>query len=51
MEVWKPAYQFESLYEVSNFGNTRRVARGKLFTAEQVQQAKQMLVEIGRAHV
>ena len=45
MEVWKPAYQFESLYEVSNFGNTRRVARGKLFTAEQVQQAKQMLVD------
>ena len=45
MEIWKPAYGFEGLYEVSDLGNMRRVARGKLFNAEQVQQAKQMLAD------
>jgi hypothetical protein len=45
METWKPVFGFEGLYEVSDFGNTRRVARGKLFSAEQVQQAKQMLAD------
>ncbi|MFN9974812.1 MAG: NUMOD4 domain-containing protein, partial [Phycisphaerae bacterium] len=29
METWKPILGFESLYEVSDFGNVRRIARGK----------------------
>lgn len=45
MEEWKPVLGYESVYEVSNFGRVRRVARGKLFTAEQVRQAKQMLAQ------
>ena len=45
MEVWKPAYGFEDLYEVSSFGNVRRAARGKMFTAEQVQEAKHRLAD------
>jgi hypothetical protein len=45
MEQWRPILGFEDLYEVSNFGNVRRVARGKKFTAEQIDAAKQMLVE------
>ena len=45
METWTPVYGFESLYEVSDLGNIRRIARGKLFNAEQVQQAKQMLAD------
>ena len=43
MEIWKPAMGFEELYEVSNLGNIRRISRGKLFSAAQVQEAKQML--------
>lgn len=45
MEIWKPIPRFENFYEVSNIGNVRRVARGKLFSAEQIKQAKQMLAE------
>jgi hypothetical protein len=45
METWKPVLDFENLYEVSDLGNVRRIARGKKFTAEQVKQAKQMLEE------
>jgi hypothetical protein len=45
MEQWRPILGFEDLYEVSDFGNVRRVARGKKFTAEQIDAAKQMLVE------
>lgn len=45
MEVWKPVLGYETLYEVSNFGNVRRVARGKRFTAEQVVEAKKMLAD------
>ncbi|NDG19355.1 MAG: hypothetical protein EB117_13935 [Betaproteobacteria bacterium] len=45
MEVWKPVLGFENLYEVSDFGYVRRTARGKLFTAAQVQQAKEMLAD------
>lgn len=45
MEIWRPVLGFEKLYEVSDFGNVRRIARGKLFSAEQIQQAKQMLVD------
>lgn len=45
METWKPVLGFEGLYEVSDLGNTRRVSRGKVFTAEQVQEAKRRLAE------
>ncbi len=43
MEIWKPAFEFEGLYEISNFGNMRRTARGKVLSSEQVKQAKDML--------
>ena len=45
MEEWKPVLGYEGVYEVSNLGGIRRVARGKLFTADQVKQAKQMLAQ------
>jgi hypothetical protein len=45
MEQWKPVLGYEGLYEVSNFGGVRRVARGKLFTAEQIRDAKAMFAE------
>jgi hypothetical protein len=45
MEEWRPVLGYEGLYEISNLGNVRRVARGKLFTAEQVAEAKQLLAE------
>lgn len=45
MELWKPVFGFETLYEVSDHGNIRRVARGKLFSADQVKEAKKMLAE------
>ena len=43
MENWKPVLGYETIYEVSSIGGVRRIARGKRFTAEQVQQAKIML--------
>lgn len=43
MEQWKPILGYEGLYEISNLGNARRTARGKMFTAAEVEQAKQML--------
>jgi len=43
MEQWKPVLGYETLYEVSDLGNVRRIARGKRFTAEQVVEAKKML--------
>jgi hypothetical protein len=46
MENWKPVLGYETLYEVSDLGNVRRIARGKRFTAEQVIEAKKML-EVG----
>jgi len=45
VEDWKAVLGYEGLYEISNLGNVRRIARGKKFTAEQVKQAKQMLEE------
>lgn len=42
MEEWKPVVGYEGIYEVSNLGGVRRVARGKLFTAEQIKDAKEM---------
>ena len=42
MEQWKPVLGYEGLYEISSHGNVRRVSRGKLFTADQVREAKQM---------
>ena len=42
METWKPAFGFEDLYEVSDFGNVRRIARGKKLDAFKIPTAKQM---------
>ena len=42
METWKPVLDFEDLYEVSDFGNVRRVARGKTIDATKIPEAKQM---------
>lgn len=42
MEIWKPVLEFEGLYEVSNFGCVRRVARGKTIDAAKIPEAKQM---------
>jgi len=42
METWKPVLDFEDLYEVSNFGNVRRIARGKTLAAAKIPEAKQM---------
>jgi hypothetical protein len=42
MEIWKPVRGYEGLYEISNLARVRRVARGKLFTAAQVDEAKAM---------
>lgn len=43
MENWKPMLKFEGLYEVSDLGNVRRVARGKRFSSDQIESAKSML--------
>ena len=42
METWKPVLGFESLYEVSDHGNVRRVARSRTVDAAKVPQAKEM---------
>jgi hypothetical protein len=42
METWKPVLDFENLYEVSDFGNVRRIARGKTIDATKIPEAKQM---------
>ena len=42
METWKPVFGFEDLYEVSDHGNVRRVARSKSVDATKVPQAKEM---------
>jgi len=42
METWKPVLDFEDLYEVSDIGNVRRIARGKTLDAAKIPDAKQM---------
>jgi hypothetical protein len=42
METWKPVLNFEDLYEVSDLGNVRRIARGKTLDAAKIPEAKQM---------
>jgi hypothetical protein len=42
METWKPVLDFEDLYEVSDFGNVRRIARSKTLDAAKIAEAKQM---------
>jgi len=42
METWKPVLGFENLYEVSDLGNVRRIARGKAVDATKIPEAKQM---------
>ena len=33
MEIWKAVLDYEGLYEISQFGNVRRIARGKRLSA------------------
>jgi hypothetical protein len=42
METWKPVLDFEGLYEVSDLGNVRRIARSKTLDATKIPEAKQM---------
>jgi hypothetical protein len=42
METWKPVLGFEDLYEVSDYGNVRRTARGKTLDGAKVAEAKRM---------
>lgn len=42
MERWKPVRGYEGLYEISNLARVRRIARGKLLSAEQIDAAKVM---------
>lgn len=42
METWKPVLGFENLYEISDFGNMRRIARGKTLDAAKIPEAKKM---------
>jgi hypothetical protein len=42
METWKPVLDFEGLYEVSDLGNVRRIARSKTLDATKIPDAKQM---------
>ena len=41
METWKPVLDFEDLYEVSDLGNVRRIARSKTLDAAKIPEAKQ----------
>lgn len=45
METWKPIRGYEGLYEISDAGNVRRIARGKRLSAEQVDAAKAMFAD------
>ena len=42
METWKPIFGFEALYEVSDHGNVRRIARSKTVDAGKIPEAKRM---------
>ena len=42
METWNPVLDFEGLYEVSDLGNVRRIARSKTVDAAKIPEAKQM---------
>ena len=42
METWKPVLGFEDLYEVSDAGNVKRIARGKTLDAAKIPEAKRM---------
>jgi hypothetical protein len=44
MEIWKPVFGLETLYEVSNIGNVRRIARSRSIDASKVHEAKEMFV-------
>ena len=45
MEIWKPIRGYEGIYEISDLARVRRVARGKLFSAEQIVEAKSMFAD------
>ena len=43
MEIWKPVFGYEGLYEISNLANVRRIGRAKKLDALKIPIAKQML--------
>lgn len=43
MEIWKPVFGYENLYEISNLANVRRIGRAKKLDATKIPAAKQML--------
>lgn len=45
METWKPVLGYETLYEISDRGNVRRVARAKKLDAAKIPTAKHMLTQ------
>ena len=50
METWKPIAGYERLYEISNSGNVRRLARGKKLTPEKVEIARKMIANGATLH-
>jgi hypothetical protein len=42
MEIWKPVFGYENLYEISDLANVRRVGRAKKLDAAKIPVAKQM---------
>lgn len=40
MEQWKPVFGYEGLYEISQLGNVRRIARGKRLNSNAVEHIK-----------
>lgn len=47
MEIWKPVLGMEELYEASDQGRFKRIARGRKLTAEKAELAKKLLMEGG----
>lgn len=45
METWKPILKFEDLYEVSDWGAVRRIARGRILDSQKIPEAKQMFTQ------
>jgi hypothetical protein len=45
MSIWKPVLGYETLYEVSDTGSVRRIARGKKLDASKIPEAKRMFTQ------
>ena len=45
MEIWKPVFGYEGLYEISNLANIRRIGRARKLDALKIPVAKQMLLD------